>query len=57
MFFTMNDGAGRELSYAQQYGAAALLSFPIFFLAGAGTAVFWVLGKNVDFSISVFENV
>ena len=57
MFFTMNDGAGRELSYAQQYGAAALLSFPIFFLAGAGTAVFWVLGKNVDFSVSVFENV
>ena len=36
---------GRELSHAQQYGAAACLSFPLFFIAGAGAAVFWVLGK------------
>lgn len=36
---------GQELSYAQQYGVAALLSFPLFFLAGAGASVFWVLGK------------
>uniref|UniRef100_A0A8C4N8S8 PRA1 family protein n=1 Tax=Eptatretus burgeri TaxID=7764 RepID=A0A8C4N8S8_EPTBU len=37
---------GRELTVAQQYGAAAATSFPLFWLAGAGSAVFWVLGMT-----------
>lgn len=35
-----------ELTLAQQYGAVALLSFPLFFIAGAGSAVFWVIGAS-----------
>ena len=35
---------GHELSLPQQYGLVALFSFPLFYLAGAGAAVFWVLG-------------
>lgn len=38
---------GRELSLAQQYGVVGLCSFPLFWLAGAGSAVFWVLGASV----------
>ncbi|XP_032821283.1 prenylated Rab acceptor protein 1 [Petromyzon marinus] len=38
---------GRELSVTQQYGAAAGVSFPLFWLAGAGSAVFWVLGATL----------
>lgn len=37
---------GHELSLAQQYGIVSLCSFPLFYLAGAGSAVFWVLGKQ-----------
>merc|ERR1712183_505843 len=37
---------GHEISTTQQYGVAALCSFPFFFLAGAGSAVFWVLGVS-----------
>ncbi|XP_045207452.1 prenylated Rab acceptor protein 1-like isoform X2 [Mercenaria mercenaria] len=37
---------GRELSLAQQYGAVGLCSFPLFWLAGAGSAVFWVIGAS-----------
>jgi len=36
--------AGHELSLAQQYGLVSIFSFPIFYLAGAGAAVFWVIG-------------
>ncbi|XP_067419869.1 prenylated Rab acceptor protein 1 [Emydura macquarii macquarii] len=35
---------GRELNTAHQYGLAGGVSFPFFWLAGAGSAVFWVLG-------------
>lgn len=38
---------GRELSTAQQYGLAGGVSFPFFWLAGAGSAVFWVLGATL----------
>lgn len=38
---------GHELSHAQQYGIAAGFSFPLFFIAGAGAAVFWVLGEII----------
>jgi anoctamin-1 len=36
-----------ELTLAQQYGLIAVCSLPLFYLAGAGAAVFWVLGKIV----------
>nr|CAD7463586.1 unnamed protein product [Timema tahoe] len=34
---------GHELTLVQQYGLIAVCSFPIFYLAGAGAALFWVL--------------
>lgn len=37
---------GRELSLAQQYGVVGICSFPLFWLAGAGSAVFWVIGAS-----------
>jgi hypothetical protein len=36
---------GYELTLAQQYGLVAACSIPLFYLAGAGAAIFWVLGK------------
>jgi anoctamin-1 len=36
-----------ELTLAQQYGLIAVCSLPLFYLAGAGAAIFWVLGKIV----------
>lgn len=36
---------GREVSPAHQYALAGAVSFPFFWLAGAGSAVFWVLGE------------
>ncbi|XP_032084576.1 prenylated Rab acceptor protein 1 [Thamnophis elegans] len=38
---------GRELSTAHQYSLAGAVSFPFFWLAGAGSAVFWVLGATL----------
>ena len=35
---------GVEISTTQQYGIATLLCFPMFFFAGAGSVVFWVIG-------------
>ena len=37
--------SGRELSLAQQYAGVGALSFPLFWIAGAGSAVFWIIGK------------
>ncbi|KAI8767947.1 prenylated Rab acceptor protein 1 [Biomphalaria glabrata] len=37
---------GREVTLAQQYAAVGALSFPLFWLAGAGSAVFWVIGAS-----------
>nr|CAD7449857.1 unnamed protein product [Timema bartmani] len=37
---------GHELTLVQQYGLIAVCSFPIFYLAGAGAALFWVLGTS-----------
>nr|XP_054760300.1 prenylated Rab acceptor protein 1-like [Lytechinus pictus] len=47
-----------ELTLVQQYGAVAVLSIPLFFLAGAGSAVFWVLGASFFFIMlhAVFYN-
>lgn len=38
---------GQELTIAQQYGVVALLSMPVFYLVGAGAAMFWVLGASM----------
>ncbi|KAL8572008.1 hypothetical protein ACOMHN_038366 [Nucella lapillus] len=37
---------GREVSVAQQYAAVGVMSFPLFWLAGAGSAVFWIIGAS-----------
>jgi len=37
---------GREVTLAQQYAAIAVGSIPLFVIAGAGTAVFWVIGAS-----------
>lgn len=37
---------GKELTLAQQYGLITLCSMPVFYLAGAGAAMFWVLGAS-----------
>lgn len=37
---------GYKISLGQQYLGIATLSFPLFYLAGAGSAVFWVLGAS-----------
>jgi len=38
-----------ELGAGLQYMLAAAISFPLFYLAGAGSAIFWVLGASVFF--------
>jgi len=43
---------GHEMNLMEQYGLIALISFPLFYLAGAGAAVFWVLGASVFFIIA-----
>jgi len=42
---------GKEVSLAQQYVGVGLASIPIFILAGAGTAVFWVIGASIVFIV------
>lgn len=37
---------GRELSLGQQYAGVGAMSFPLFWLAGAGSAFFWVIGAS-----------
>jgi len=37
---------GREVTLAQQYAGIAVVSIPLFVIAGAGTAVFWVIGAS-----------
>lgn len=38
---------GKEVTLAQQYAGVGLASIPIFIIAGAGTAVFWVIGASI----------
>lgn len=38
--------SGYELSLAQQYAAIGVLSIPILSIAGAGSAIFWIIGKK-----------
>jgi len=42
---------GKEVSLAQQYAGVGLASIPIFIIAGAGTAVFWVIGASIVFIV------
>ncbi|KAK4036180.1 hypothetical protein OUZ56_028246 [Daphnia magna] len=42
---------GQEISLAQQYGLIAMVSLPLFYLAGAGSVVFWVLGASMFFIV------
>lgn len=35
---------GKDLPLGQQYGLVAICSLPIFYLVGAGAALFWVFG-------------
>ena len=37
---------GKELNVPHQMSLAGVISLPVFWLAGAGAAVFWVLGKK-----------
>uniref|UniRef100_A0A2R5LJP4 PRA1 family protein n=1 Tax=Ornithodoros turicata TaxID=34597 RepID=A0A2R5LJP4_9ACAR len=36
----------RELTAVQQYCLVGMMCFPLFYLAGAGAAVFWVIGAS-----------
>ena len=37
--------AGREVQLAHQYAVVAVFTIPLLYIAGAGSAMFWVLGK------------
>ncbi|XP_069939730.1 prenylated Rab acceptor protein 1 isoform X2 [Cherax quadricarinatus] len=37
---------GHEVSLAHQYTAVGVLSLPVFYIAGAGAVLFWVLGAS-----------
>ncbi len=43
---------GKELTVPHQMSLAGAVSLPVFWLAGAGAAVFWVLGKPNHISCS-----
>lgn len=38
---------GRDLSLAQLYSVAGVFSVPLFLIAGAGSAVFWIIGASI----------
>lgn len=45
---------GKELTVPHQMSLAGAVSLPVFWLAGAGAAVFWVLGKNEHLMAAMF---
>lgn len=47
---------GHEIPLAHQYGAIGILSLPVFYLAGAGAVLFWVLGLFPFCYLSFFFN-
>lgn len=47
--------AGKELTAPHQMSLAGAVSLPVFWLAGAGAAVFWVLGEHSTF-ITVMDS-
>ncbi len=36
--------SGRDTSSKELYMAVGLISIPLFYIAGAGSAVFWIIG-------------
>ncbi|MPC97059.1 Prenylated Rab acceptor protein 1 [Portunus trituberculatus] len=40
---------GHKVSMAHQYAVIGVLSLPVFYIAGAGAALFWVLGIFKNF--------
>ena len=47
---------GKELSTAQVYAGAGVLSIPLFLLAGGGSAVFWILGNFLYIQLFINSN-
>ena len=39
--------AGREFTSAEQYGIVIMFSLVLFFLAGVGSTVFWIIGASI----------
>lgn len=48
---------GKELTVPHQMSLAGAVSLPVFWLAGAGAAVFWVLGKQKSHYCAVVTRV
>ncbi|MCL4136978.1 UNVERIFIED_CONTAM: hypothetical protein GTU68_015255 [Idotea baltica] len=44
---------GREVPLVQQYAGIGLLSVPVFYMAGATTAIFWVIGESYSGNIKL----
>ena len=40
--------SGKELTVPHQMSLAGGISLPVFWLAGAGAALFWILGKRCN---------
>ncbi|CAL1266473.1 unnamed protein product [Larinioides sclopetarius] len=40
---------GQKLTVAHQYALVSIFAFPLFYLAGAGQVVFWILGASFFF--------
>jgi hypothetical protein len=40
---------GHEMSLAQQYAGIGMMSIPVLWIAGAGSAIFWIIGKYLSF--------
>ncbi|XP_064650608.1 prenylated Rab acceptor protein 1-like [Lineus longissimus] len=38
---------GRDLTLAQQYAAVGVISIPVFWIAGAGSVIFWLIGASI----------
>ena len=38
---------GREFSPAELYTALGVISVPVFYIVGAGSAIFWIIGASV----------
>ena len=38
---------GKSFSLGQLYSAAGICSVPLFLIAGAGSAVFWIIGASI----------
>lgn len=41
--------SGREVTLNQQYAAVGICSLPLYYWAGVGQAVFWVIGKHISY--------